>query len=203
MRGWREGTKLSTLLCTSTPACPAWGASCQTSHEVTASRPERSLQKPHKTSLGEPLDSRERKQEGKETTKEMRPCCFWPRKGHPHCPEPAVALGGTEGGFGAAAYATGPVSHPSYFGKSNVSDAPRQQERARRFSQPAEPKCESSVPAARLKAKCGPCSALFAAHSCCWWCPGQQEACEKGQDQSTSAGCLQYWQDLPFFLPPS
>lgn len=89
---------------------------------------------------------------------------------------------------GAAACATGPDS-PCVLGKSNSSDAQSQQERARQFSQPTEPvhcSWKSSVPAgwllaAQLKAKFSPSSVPFAAHNSCWR-PGQQDACEKGQE---------------------
>lgn len=56
---------------------------------------------PCKTQRGEPLDSRERKQET--TTQEMRPCGVWPRQGSP---------GRYQGGLWALLHAQWGLTHP-------------------------------------------------------------------------------------------
>lgn len=111
--------------------------------------------------------------------------------------------------FGTAVCAMGPES-PAYFGRSNGSDAPSQQERARRFCQPTEPShCswKSSVPvgwllAAQLKAKFSPCSVPLVKHNFCWW-PRHQDACEIGQEQINQHRKLVALAEFALLLPPS
>lgn len=74
------------------------------------------------------------------------------------------------------------LSHPMYFGKSNIPGAISQQERARGSDPEPIPGvlCQQAgcqQPSSKFRT----CSVPFPAHKSCW-CPGQQDAPEKGQE---------------------
>lgn len=82
--------------CRAFPPC----SSCRTEQEGDGDTAP-GLGDPCKTQRGEPLDSRERKQET--TTQEMRPCGVWPRQGSP---------GRYQGGLWALLHAQWGLTHP-------------------------------------------------------------------------------------------